>query len=203
MSSERLQNVLEFDPQAMAELEINAQINEIDGDAEKKFKNHVLSNQMLNGVSEACAYKLQFLLDKSNKDELTPIEKREALVEYYETLSKESGLGFDPFAAAFADEKLKDAKNKDNNEVTALRFAELYSVVFSKPAENFMEFGRSRVDFINIFVEELSFALMQSPSFFLNSEEGLRNDLRTKIDFEKMKKASLRSWQALKDALLK
>ena len=86
------------------------------------------------GVNEVSAYRTMVAKRKIGNKELSDDERRNARIEFFRTISTASGLGFDPYEAALADEKLDTAKEEEDEMKVIACLAKVYSVIYKKPA---------------------------------------------------------------------
>ena len=202
MGKEKLQKVCDFDPEFMADLEIKGIQYEFADDQDAKFANEVETMQKLYGLSEISAYRLVAKKNMANDKTLTSDQTRNKTIEYYETLSKETGLGFDAYEAALAQEKLNVANKEDNKEKIIQNLAKLYSVQYSKPVEKFLEACRLRTESLDLVWSNIGLALMGTPAYFLGgSADEVKSVAGSHMDYDEIKESFLKAWVEIKNTL--
>lgn len=198
---EKLKSHETFDPKALADLEIQAIKYEIQNNQKAKFNCEVKQIELSYGMNEVSAYHTMIARKKIENDKLIEDERRYARVEFFQLISMAGGLGFDPYEAALADEKLDVAKAEKDEKKIVMCLAEVFSIIHKKPASVFQEPSQLLVDYANETCDQLALAMMYSPSFLVGLENGARLEIEMKLDFDKLQKASLRRWESLKKAI--
>ncbi len=153
------------------------------------------------GVNEVSAYRTMVAKRKIGNKELSDDERRNARIEFFRTISTASGLGFDPYEAALADEKLDTAKEEEDEMKVIACLAKVYSVIYKKPASVFREPSRLLLKFTDELYGQLAMAMMRSPSFIVGLENGARTEIEENMDFDKLQKSSLKRWESLKKVI--
>lgn len=198
---ERLKSHEPFDPKVLADLEIQSIKYEFQDNQSAKFDCEVKQNQFLYGINEISAYHATISKNKIRNEKLTDNERRNARVDFFQTISIASGLGFDPYEAALVNEKLDIAKAEKDEEKIIESLTKIFSVVYKKPTAVFLEPSRLLIDFTNEVYQEIASAMMRSPSFIIGLENVARAEMENNMDFEKLQKSSIKRWESLKKAI--
>ncbi|QQG41308.1 MAG: hypothetical protein HYV90_04015 [Candidatus Woesebacteria bacterium] len=198
---ERVKSHESFDPARLADLEIQSIKYEFQDNQKAKFDCGVQSTQLMYGINEVSAYRTMVAKRKIENKELSDDERRNARIEFFQTISTASGLGFDPYEAALADEKLDLAKESEDKKKIIGCLAGVFSILYKKPASVFREPTRLLLKFTDELYEQLAFAMMRSPSFVMGMGSGARSEIEKNMDFDKLQKSSLKRWKSLKQAI--
>lgn len=190
-----------FDPKKLADLEIQSIKHEFQDNQKAKFDCQVKLTHLLCGTNEASAYHITVVKRRIGNKELTDDERRNARVEFFQLISSLGSLGFDPYEAALADEKLDVAKEEEDEKKIVECLAKVYSVMYKKPVSVFREPSWLLVNFTNKLYDQLAYAMFSSPSFIIGLSTGVRAEIQNHMNFDKLQKSSVKRWESLKKAI--